>query len=157
MTRDTARLLITCPDAKGIIALVAGFIAEHGGNILEADQHTDPQHGEFYMRVEIDLNGFALDQGNFQQAWGEWIKYRRKRRLTTSEDTLTSQLAALGELGTVEAAVAEIKKSIGHGWQSVCYQKDQANDQAESGSRVRSGEVDTVDRHFRRDGAGSGT
>ena len=71
MTRDTARLLITCPDAKGIIALVAGFIAEHGGNILEADQHTDPQHGEFYMRVEIDLKGFALDQGNFQQAWGE--------------------------------------------------------------------------------------
>ncbi len=71
MTRDTARLLITCPDAKGIIALVAGFIAKHSGNILEADQHTDPQHGEFYMRVEIDLNGFALDQGNFEQAWGE--------------------------------------------------------------------------------------
>ena len=71
MTRDTARLLITCPDAKGIIALVAGFIAEHGGNILEADQHTDPQHGEFYMRVEIDVKGFALDQGNFQQAWDE--------------------------------------------------------------------------------------
>jgi len=70
MTRETARLLITCPDARGIISVVAGFIAEHSGNILEADQHTDPQHGEFYMRVEIDLEGFTLDQNNFDQSWG---------------------------------------------------------------------------------------
>jgi len=70
MAYETARLLITCPDGRGIIAAVAGFLAEHGGNILEADQHTDPQHGEFFMRVEIELDGFGLDRATFDEAWG---------------------------------------------------------------------------------------
>ncbi len=66
---ETARLLVSCPDARGIIAAVASFIAEHDGNILEADQHTDPQHGEFFMRVEIELGGFGLGQETFGHAW----------------------------------------------------------------------------------------
>ena len=69
MALPTARLLISCPDRPGIIAAVAGFIADHGGNILEADQHTDPKRGEFFMRVEIELDGFALERGTFDEAW----------------------------------------------------------------------------------------
>jgi formyltetrahydrofolate deformylase len=69
MAAETARLLISCPDARGIIATVAGFAAEHGGNILDADQHTDPQHGEFFMRVEIELAGFGLSKETFRPAW----------------------------------------------------------------------------------------
>ncbi len=74
MVPETVRLLITCPDARGIIATVAGFIAEHDGNILEADQHTDPQHGEFYMRVEVELDGFNLARDTFTTAWGPVAK-----------------------------------------------------------------------------------
>ena len=66
----TGRLLIACPDARGIVALVASFIAEHGGNLLHAEQHTDVDHGEFYMRVEFDLAGCDLDQRNFGDVWG---------------------------------------------------------------------------------------
>ncbi|MCP4590458.1 MAG: ACT domain-containing protein, partial [bacterium] len=51
MAVNTARLLISCPDGRGIVAAVAGFIARYDGNLLESDQHTDPQHGEFFMRV----------------------------------------------------------------------------------------------------------
>ncbi len=69
MSPETARLLISCPDQRGIIAAVAGFIQDHGGNILEADQHTDPEFGEFFMRVEVELDGFNLHRGNFQNAW----------------------------------------------------------------------------------------
>ena len=69
MAAETARLLISCPDARGIIAAVAGFIAEHGGNILDADQHTDAQHGEFFMRVEIEQDGFGLSRDTFAKAW----------------------------------------------------------------------------------------
>jgi len=69
MTRETARLLITCPDQRGIIAAVAGFVAANNGNILEADQHTDPQHGEFFMRLEVELANFALSPHTFGQAW----------------------------------------------------------------------------------------
>lgn len=69
MARETVRLLITCPDTSGIIAAVAGFIVDHRGNILYADQHTDPVRGEFFMRVEIDLDGFDLDEETFAAAW----------------------------------------------------------------------------------------
>ena len=65
----TARLLIACPDARGIVAAVAGFIAEHGGNLLDSDQHTDREHGEFFMRAEFDLTACDLDAENFAGAW----------------------------------------------------------------------------------------
>jgi formyltetrahydrofolate deformylase len=50
-----AVLLLCCPDRRGIVARVAGFLHEHGGNIVDADQHTDREHGLFLQRVEVDL------------------------------------------------------------------------------------------------------
>ena len=66
---NTTRLLITCPDTRGIIAAVAGFVVDHGGNIVDADQHTDPMRGEFFMRVEVESNGFGLTEETFAPAW----------------------------------------------------------------------------------------
>lgn len=71
MAQGTARLLISCPDRKGIISAVAGFIASHNGNILEADQHTDPNDGMFFMRVEVELQNFELSRDTFNNAWLE--------------------------------------------------------------------------------------
>ncbi len=68
MVSQTVRLLIASPDSRGIIAAVTGFIAAQQGNILELDQHTDPNAGEFFMRVEIELAGFNLDQASFAEA-----------------------------------------------------------------------------------------
>ncbi|MBI3835909.1 MAG: formyltetrahydrofolate deformylase [Planctomycetes bacterium] len=67
----TIRLLINCPDARGIIATVANFVASHNGNILDADQHTDPHTCEFFMRLEIDPDGFDLSRERFADAWAE--------------------------------------------------------------------------------------
>ena len=69
MSLGTVKLLITCPDARGIIAAVANFVALHDGNILDADQHTDPAAGEFFMRIEIDPDGFGLAKQSFHGAW----------------------------------------------------------------------------------------
>lgn len=69
MSVPRVRLLIACPDGRGIIAAVAGFIAEHRGNVLDVDQHTDPEHGSFFMRVEIELSGFDLSRDTFDAAW----------------------------------------------------------------------------------------
>lgn len=66
---QTIRLLISCPDARGIIAAVANFVALHSGNILDADQHSDSDKGEFFMRIEIDPAGFALTAQTFAGAW----------------------------------------------------------------------------------------
>ena len=56
----TSILLIQCADRAGIIAGVSGWVHEHGGNILDVDQHTDPDAGSFYMRLEFDRAGFRL-------------------------------------------------------------------------------------------------
>lgn len=64
-TRPSAILLIDCPDQKGIVAVLAEFLYEHGANILHADQHQEPEQGLFLTRVEWDLAGFQLDLAEF--------------------------------------------------------------------------------------------
>ena len=56
-TRDTAVLLINCPDRKGVVALVTSMLFEYGANILHSDQHQDHDLGLFFMRVEWTLGG----------------------------------------------------------------------------------------------------
>ena len=55
--KDTAVLLIDCPDQKGLVARVSSMLYERGANILHADQHQDHDLGLFFMRVEWALNG----------------------------------------------------------------------------------------------------
>ena len=61
MLKDTAVLLIDCPDRTGLVARVAGLLYEHGANILHADQHQDHELGLFFMRVEWSLAAPAQD------------------------------------------------------------------------------------------------
>ena len=59
--KDSAVLLIDCPDRKGLVARVSGLLYERGANILHADQHIDRELGLFFMRVEFELEGFDLE------------------------------------------------------------------------------------------------
>jgi formyltetrahydrofolate deformylase len=61
--KDTAVLLIDCPDRKGLVARVSGLLYERGANILHADQHIDHELGMFFMRVEWALNSAASGSG----------------------------------------------------------------------------------------------
>jgi len=67
--RDTAILLIRCPDAKGLVAGVSGFLYNHGANILSTDEHRDDETGQFLMRVEWDLEDFGLEREEFARAF----------------------------------------------------------------------------------------
>ncbi len=67
--KNTATLLITCPDAKGIVAAIADFLYQHNANILHADQHQDAENNLFLMRVEWDVAGFNLTEANFNEAF----------------------------------------------------------------------------------------
>jgi formyltetrahydrofolate deformylase len=67
--RNTIRLLIACRDARGIVAAVTAFVAEHGGNLLDSDQHTDRDHNEFFMRLAIEREGFDLTPATFAAVW----------------------------------------------------------------------------------------
>ena len=63
--KKSAVLLLSCPDRKGIVAAVAGFVAEHGGNILHADEHGDHDSNTFLMRVEFDPAELNLPLSDF--------------------------------------------------------------------------------------------
>ncbi len=59
--KNSAILLVSCPDAKGEVATIADFVYRHGGNILHADEHADEESGLFLMRVEFDPKDFDID------------------------------------------------------------------------------------------------
>ena len=65
--KNSAILLISCPDSKGEVATIADFIYRHNGNILHADEHGDEESGLFLMRVEFDPKEFDIDLADFGQ------------------------------------------------------------------------------------------
>jgi formyltetrahydrofolate deformylase len=63
--KNSAVLLVSCPDRKGIVASIADFVFQHNGNILHADEHADEGSNLFLMRVEFDPTGFDFDLADF--------------------------------------------------------------------------------------------
>jgi formyltetrahydrofolate deformylase len=63
--KNSAILLISCPDRKGEVATIADFVYRHNGNILHADEHADEESGLFLMRVEFDPKDFDIDLADF--------------------------------------------------------------------------------------------
>jgi len=53
--RDAYILTLSCEDRPGLVAAVAGLLADKGGNILEAQQFDDILTGRFFMRVVFDV------------------------------------------------------------------------------------------------------
>ena len=49
------------PDRVGIVAAVSGFVAQHGGWIVEASYHADADTGRFFMRQEILADSLSFD------------------------------------------------------------------------------------------------
>ena len=56
----SAVLLISCPDRKGLVAVISDFVFRHNGNILHADEHRDAETNLFLMRVEFDPSGMDV-------------------------------------------------------------------------------------------------
>lgn len=64
--KNTATLLLSCPDRKGIVAAVAEFLYKHNANILHADEHLDSEKILFFLRKEWDLSDFSLSKEKFE-------------------------------------------------------------------------------------------
>jgi formyltetrahydrofolate deformylase len=65
MTRNDYILTISCPDAKGIVYRVSGFLFDHGCNILDSAQFGDEDTGLFFLRLHFDL-AHDQDRDQFQ-------------------------------------------------------------------------------------------
>ncbi|MFZ0885557.1 MAG: formyltetrahydrofolate deformylase [Candidatus Acidiferrales bacterium] len=63
--KNTATLLVSCPDQKGLNAAIHDFIYRGNGNTLHADEHQDAERNLFLMRVEWDLADFTVDMREF--------------------------------------------------------------------------------------------
>lgn len=65
--KDTAVLLLHCPDKQGIIAAVTEFININKGNIIYLDQHVDKAEKVFFMRVEWELENFLIPRNKVKE------------------------------------------------------------------------------------------
>lgn len=88
--KETAILLLSCKDRKGIVAEISHFIFTYEGNILHSDQHNDEQTKTFFMRIEWDLADFAIPReriaeafepiaAKFRMSWQLEFSSRRKK------------------------------------------------------------------------------
>jgi len=68
--KNSAILLVQCPDRKGLDATIAEFIYRYDGNILHFEQHQAGEERYYLARVEWDLEGFRLDLKDFDGAFG---------------------------------------------------------------------------------------
>ena len=69
----TATLLMHCPDRPGLVAAVTRFLADHGANIIDLDQHVDRAEGVFFMRVKWELDSFDLSPEAFDATFAPAI------------------------------------------------------------------------------------
>jgi formyltetrahydrofolate deformylase len=68
--KNTAILLIECPDQKGLDAAIAEFIFRHDGNILHFEQHQAGEERFYLARVEWGLRDFKLPLQDFPAKFG---------------------------------------------------------------------------------------
>ena len=84
---NSAILLVSCPDRKGVVASIAEFIFRHGGNILFNDEHGDEESNLFLTRVEFDPVEFDFDLAQFSERFAPIARdFQMDWRLARSTD-----------------------------------------------------------------------
>jgi formyltetrahydrofolate deformylase len=84
-------LLLVCPDAPGIVADVAAWVAAEGGNIIDAGQYRDAEHELFLQRVEFE---HAADASSLRRSFTT-LAERWGMRWDLHEPRPTARLAVL--------------------------------------------------------------
>jgi formyltetrahydrofolate deformylase len=116
---DRGRLLVSCPDRRGIVAAVSKFLYERNANIVHSDQHsTDPSDGQFFLRVEFDLpelqrcsegieSDFAAIGDDYSMVWRLALAGKRKRLaiFVSREDHCLLELLWQHQAGDLQADI----------------------------------------------------
>ncbi len=89
--KNTAILLISCPDQTGLVRAVTDFLYDNNGNIIYLDQYTDHSCGQFFMRIEWETDNFQIGQDKigeyfetllakkYQMDWSLHFSAKKKR------------------------------------------------------------------------------
>ncbi len=70
MSEQQFVLTLSCPDRPGIVSAVSTFLFANGQNILDAQQYSDIETGQFFMRVMFDTPGAVADLATLQAGFG---------------------------------------------------------------------------------------
>ena len=73
MKKNTAVLLIHCPDKIGIVRAVTDFLYENNGNVVYLDQYTDQNSKQFFMRVEWEIDDFQISKDKIEEYFATLI------------------------------------------------------------------------------------
>jgi formyltetrahydrofolate deformylase len=84
----TATLLVSCKDRRGIVAALAQLLYGHGANILDADQHTDVEAGQFFQRIRFDMRELHTDRVTLSRGIAEVAeRFGMTYRLSNDDET----------------------------------------------------------------------
>ncbi len=70
---QTYVLILTCADAKGIVAAVSTFITEHDGFIIESAQFGDSSTGQFFLRMEFSTSAQSPTELAFKEIFQKTV------------------------------------------------------------------------------------
>lgn len=116
---QTATLRLNCRDAKGIVYNVSKFIFERGGNIIDAQQHTEELDNRFFMRVYFDRAGMSAtkkemrddlnrlaEQFDMHAEWSFSDERRRMAIMVSKYDHCLYDLLLRHQYGEINADIA---------------------------------------------------
>jgi len=85
--KNTAILLIHCPDQKGIVAAISDFLLKNHGNVVDIQQHVEKDINHFFMRVEWELADFVIPRAKIEDYFATLIgnKYQMQWQLYFSD------------------------------------------------------------------------
>ncbi|HVA59188.1 MAG TPA: formyltetrahydrofolate deformylase [Mycobacteriales bacterium] len=114
-------LTLSCPDQRGIVHAVTGFLAAHACNILDSQQYGDRQTGRFFLRIHVAAEAphepsdalraaFANLASDFQMAWDLHDPANRDRVLilVSREGHCLNDLLFRARSGTLRADVVAV-------------------------------------------------
>jgi len=74
MTHPEYILTLSCHDQRGIVLRVAGFLAEHGCNIIDSAQFGDPESQLFFMRVHFAAEDPGVSDADLRGAFAAFCE-----------------------------------------------------------------------------------
>lgn len=84
-------LTLSCPDRKGLVHAVSGFVLEHTGNLEEVSQFSDVDTGLFFMRIDFTTPQADLDI--LSQTLAEFAaKHQMQTKLQRARTTMPTVL-----------------------------------------------------------------
>jgi formyltetrahydrofolate deformylase len=88
-------LTLSCPDTTGIVARIAGFLADAGGWIVEAGYHSDADNGWFFTRQVVRADSLPFDADELRRRFADVAAELGGQTSWTVTDTSVPKRAVL--------------------------------------------------------------